>query len=79
LHLFELIDHGRYIDCFAILRERYLGSKKLLPRVKSPSVLKFSKALQPDINFKIAMLKMPPLLRVYLLMGSWVSDHAVID
>jgi putative hemolysin len=25
------------------------------------------------------MLKMPPLLRAYLLMGGWVSDHAVID
>ncbi|MAW45452.1 MAG: ornithine-acyl-ACP acyltransferase [Marinovum sp.] len=76
---FEGIDHGKYIDCFAILRERYLGPKKLLPSVKSPSVLKFSKALRPDINFKIAMLKMPPLLRAYLSMGGWVSDHAVID
>ena len=76
---FEGIDHGKYIDCFAILRERYLGPKKLLPSVKSPSVLKFSKVFQSDINFKIGMLKMPPLLRAYLLMGGWVSDHAVID
>jgi hypothetical protein len=22
---------------------------------------------------------MPPLLRSYLLMGGWVSDHAVVD
>jgi len=22
---------------------------------------------------------MPPLLRTYLLMGGWVSDHAVVD
>jgi putative hemolysin len=22
---------------------------------------------------------MPPLLRTYLMMGGWVSDHAVID
>ena len=66
---FEGIDHGKYIDCFAILRERYLGPKKLLPSVKSPSVLKFSKALRPGINFKIAMLKMPSLLRAYLSTG----------
>jgi putative hemolysin len=25
------------------------------------------------------MMKMPPLLRAYLSMGGWVSDHAVID
>jgi hypothetical protein len=22
---------------------------------------------------------MPPLLRTYLMMGGWVSDHAVVD
>ena len=27
---FEGIDHGKYLDCFAILREHYLGPKKLL-------------------------------------------------
>jgi L-ornithine Nalpha-acyltransferase len=25
------------------------------------------------------MLTMPPLLRTYLAMGGWVSDHAVVD
>ena len=25
------------------------------------------------------MQAMPPLLRTYLMMGGWVSDHAVID
>ena len=55
------------------------GSKKLLPSVKSPSVLKFSKALRPGINFKIAMLKMPSLLRAYLSTGGWVSNHVFID
>jgi putative hemolysin len=25
------------------------------------------------------MRHMPPLLRTYLMMGGWVSDHAVID
>ena len=31
----------------------------------------------PDV--KLAMLRMPPLLRTYLIMGGWVSDHAVVD
>ena len=57
---FEEINHGRHIDCFTIPQERYLSPKKLLPSVKSLSVLKFSKALRPDINFKTVMLKMPP-------------------
>jgi L-ornithine Nalpha-acyltransferase len=26
-----------------------------------------------------AALSMPPLLRTYLAMGGWVSDHAVVD
>ena len=26
-----------------------------------------------------AMAAMPPLLRTYLLMGGWVSNHAVVD
>ena len=25
------------------------------------------------------MKRMPPLLRSYLAMGGWVSDHAVVD
>jgi hypothetical protein len=25
------------------------------------------------------MIQMPPLLRTYLLMGGWVSNHAVVD
>ena len=28
---------------------------------------------------KLALRGMPPLLRTYLVMGGWVSDHAVID
>jgi putative hemolysin len=25
------------------------------------------------------MRRMPPLLKTYLMMGGWVSDHAVVD
>jgi putative hemolysin len=28
---------------------------------------------------KAALQMLPPLLRSYLMMGGWVSDHAVID
>jgi putative hemolysin len=35
------------------------------------------KLKRPDM--KQALRRMPPLLRTYLVMGGWVSDHAVID
>ncbi|SIS51394.1 GNAT family N-acetyltransferase [Phaeovulum vinaykumarii] len=69
-----------YLDAFAMLRERHLAPKRWLPRVKAPHVFRFARKLRdrkPDA--KRAMIHMPPLLRSYLLMGGWVSDHAVVD
>ena len=71
--------HG-YEDAFAMLRERHLAPKRWLPRVKAPKVFRFARALRlktPDP--RAAMAGMPPLLRSYLMMGGWVSDHAVMD
>ncbi|MFC3529161.1 GNAT family N-acetyltransferase [Paracoccus mangrovi] len=71
--------HG-YEDTFAMLRERHLAPKRWLPRVKAPRVFRFARALRlrkPDP--RAAMAAMPPLLRSYLAMGGWVSDHAVVD
>jgi putative hemolysin len=31
------------------------------------------------VDAKRAHAVMPPLLRTYLMMGGWVSDHAVVD
>ena len=67
-------------DAFAMLRERHLAPKRWLPRVKAPQVFRFARALRlrrPDP--RKAMAAMPPLLRSYLAMGGWVSDHAVVD
>lgn len=69
-----------YEDAFAMLRERHLAPKRWLPRVKAPNVFRFARALRlrkPDP--RLAMAAMPPLLRSYLAMGGWVSDHAVVD
>ncbi|HEU0221154.1 MAG TPA: GNAT family N-acyltransferase [Paracoccaceae bacterium] len=69
-----------YYDAFALLAERHLAPKRWLPRVKAPKVFQYAKKLRlrkPDL--KLAMKRMPPLLRTYLHMGGWVSDHAVID
>ncbi len=71
--------HG-YEDAFAMLRERHLAPKRWLPRVKAPQVFRFARALRfRTADPRAAMAAMPPLLRSYLAMGGWVSDHAVVD
>jgi L-ornithine Nalpha-acyltransferase len=77
---FHGTEAAAYHDAFAMLKDRHLAPKRWLPRVKAPDVFRFARALRrfrPDA--KRAMQAMPPLLRTYLLMGGWVSDHAVVD
>jgi putative hemolysin len=77
---FQGVDADAYMDAFALLKERHLAPTRWLPRVKAPKVFRFAKSLglrTPDL--KLGMRRMPPLLRTYLAMGGWVSDHAVID
>jgi len=77
---FKGVEADAYLDAFAVLRERHLAPRRWWPRVKAPRVFRFAQRLKrhkPDL--KLAMRHMPPLLRTYLMMGGWVSDHAVID
>ena len=76
---FAGIETDTYLDAFAMLRARYLAPKRWLPRVKAPNVFRFAARLRRKPDVKKAMLRMPPLLRTYLMMGGWVSDHAVVD
>ncbi len=76
---FQGTDAEKYLDAFAILKERHLAPKRWLPRPKAPQVFRFAQKLRRKPDAKLAMLRMPPLLRTYLLMGGWVSDHAVVD
>ena len=73
-------DADPYEDAFALLKERHLGPKRWLPRVKAPKVFQFARNLKlKKPNLKLAQKRLPPLLRTYLTMGGWVSDHAVVD
>ncbi|TKZ20683.1 GNAT family N-acetyltransferase [Shimia litoralis] len=72
-------DAGAYFDSFAVLRDRHLAPKRWLPKIKAPNVFQFAARLRRKPDLKLAQLRMPPLLRTYLLMGGWVSDHAVVD
>lgn len=68
-----------YLDAFAMLKARHLAPKRWLPRVKAPDVFRYAARLRRKPDTKKAMRRMPPLLRTYLMMGGWVSDHAVVD
>ena len=76
---FQGTNASDYIDAFAMLRDKYLAPKRWLPRVKAPNVFCFAARLRCKPDMKKALRRMPPLLRSYLLMGGWVSDHAVVD
>ena len=64
-----------YRDAFSLLNARHLAPDQWRPLVKAPEVVAF-----PDgpVSPK-ALREIPPLLRTYLAMGGWVSDHAVVD
>lgn len=67
-----------HFEAFALLKARHLGPRKYLPKIKAPKVFRFARlGRKPDL--RAAHSSMPPLLRTYLLMGGWTSDHAVVD
>lgn len=43
------------------------------------NVVRFAEDLGGISKTEEVRNQMPPLLKTYLLMGGWVSDHAVID
>ncbi|THD83136.1 GNAT family N-acetyltransferase [Aliigemmobacter aestuarii] len=77
---FDGTDAEGYRDSLAMLKDRHLAPIRWRPRVKMPDVVRYARTLAritPDA--RTALAAMPPLLRTYLMMGGWVSDHAVID
>jgi putative hemolysin len=72
-------DPNLYLDCFAVLNARHIAPDQWSPRVKAVDVIQFSELDGGMCDVRTVPSTMPPLLRTYLLMGGWVSDHAVID
>jgi putative hemolysin len=68
-----------YMDAFALLRARHLGPARWLPAVKAAEVFRYAAQINARPDLARAHAAMPPLLRTYLMMGGWVSDHAVVD
>jgi putative hemolysin len=72
-------DFTPYEHAFALLKHRHLAPQQWRPRVKSMNVIPFAKNETPKPDIRLANQQLPSLLRTYLTMGGWVSDHAVID
>lgn len=66
-------DPFRYGRALGTLRARYLGPEGLRPAPRVADAVALC-TLPP-----VGSDPMPPLLRTYLAMGGWISDHAVID
>ena len=64
---------------FELLGKRHTAPSLWAPQVKSRDVFNFKRDGRAEFDTKQALARMPPLLRTYLLMGGWVSDHAVFD
>lgn len=76
---FAGVETARYEDSFAMLKARHLAPDDWRPGVKARQVFRFAAQPERTLDLKKAKQRMPPLLRSYLMMGGWVSDHAVVD
>ncbi len=77
---FDGVNPSNYTDAFALLKQRHLVPDKWQPQVAAAEVFEFADKLNGyKPTLKTANQNMPALLRTYLGMGGWVSDHAVVD
>lgn len=69
-------DPVRHAEALAYLAANHIGPADLRPRRRNALAV----ALPGDAPVAaVALRRIPPLLRMYLGMGGWVSDHAICD
>lgn len=71
---FDGVDPAPYRAAFGVMAARYQAPPAWAPSVAAAEVVPLQAGSAPG-----ALAQMPPLLRTYLSMGGWVSDHAVVD
>ena len=77
---FDGVSKAPYRDAFALLKHKYMAPERWKPVQRAPQLIPFAVELaEHRPNLKKANATMPSLLRSYLAMGGWVSDHAVVD
>lgn len=72
-------DAGAYGSAFDVLAARHLAPECWAPFRRAPEVVGYALTARPVMDRQAAMGQVPALLKTYLAMGGWVSDHAVID
>ena len=68
-------DPRAHLAGFAMLRKRFLAPARWAPGRKAAHLFVFD----DELGATASLRAVPPLLRTYLAMGGWVSDHAVVD
>ena len=63
----------------ALLAAEFVGPAEHLPGRTAAEVVNYPALVGPVGDRKASLSGLPPLLRTYLGMGGWVSDHAVVD
>jgi putative hemolysin len=81
---FEGANVQKHAAALGKLAASHLAPDRYAPLIKSREVVTFARdlpALTADVPADPAgaLRQMPSLLRAYLAMGAWVSDHAVVD
>lgn len=69
---------GAHRAGLALLAAEFVGPREHLPGRKAAEVVELASA-GPVVDRRASLAGLPPLLRTYLGMGGWVSDHAVVD
>lgn len=77
---FSGTDPAPYLDAFAALARNHLAPAALAPQRAGATAVDYPALVQTHaVDPRRALASMPPLLRSYLTLGGWVSDHAIID
>ncbi len=71
-------DPTRHAAALQALALRHLGPTHLRPGARAAETVNFA-AFAGGCDPQLAAAQTPRLLRTYLMMGGWVSDHAVLD
>ncbi|MEM9583644.1 MAG: GNAT family N-acyltransferase [Pseudomonadota bacterium] len=70
----------KHQETLIYLKDRHLAQGRCVPGFKASEIFPFAAEYAArEANRRAALRGMPSLLRTYLAMGGWVSDHAVID
>jgi L-ornithine Nalpha-acyltransferase len=76
---FQGSDVAKHLDALSLLRA-HVAQPQWAPLRRAAQVYSFAEAnLAESRDARQGLQAMPSLLRTYLGMGGWVSDHAVID